>query len=219
MRITLIGGHGKVALLAAPKLVAAGHDVTSVIRNPDQAASVEATGAHARVADMEHLDTTGLTALVGGSDVVIWSAGAGGGNPDRTYAVDRDAAIRTMDAAAAAGVERFVMVSYLGAGTPERPHRVPESDPFFAYAEAKAAADDHLRHSSLRWTILRPSALTLEPSRGTLDPQPAGRANTSRELVADVIVGVVDAPEDAVASRDFDFTDGDVPVEEALRTR
>ncbi|RAF02050.1 NAD-dependent dehydratase, partial [Burkholderia multivorans] len=41
-RVVILGGHGKVALLAAPKLTAAGFAVDSVIRNPDQAADVEA---------------------------------------------------------------------------------------------------------------------------------------------------------------------------------
>src|SRR5690554_304023 len=89
-------------------------------------------------------------AAIEGHDALVWSAGAGGGNPTRTYAVDRDAAIRSMDAAARAGVERYVMVSYIGS-SPD--HGVPENDSFFAYAEAKAAADDYLRRSDLAWTI------------------------------------------------------------------
>ena len=35
MRIVIIGGHGKVALLLAPLLVAEGHEVSSLVRNPD----------------------------------------------------------------------------------------------------------------------------------------------------------------------------------------
>jgi len=44
-RITIIGGHGKVALLTAPLLASAGHEVTSLIRNPDHADDVTASGA------------------------------------------------------------------------------------------------------------------------------------------------------------------------------
>ena len=87
-------------------------------------------------------------------------------------AVDRDAAIRSMDAAASAGVGRYVMVSYFGARTD---HGVPADNPFFAYAEAKAAADDHLRASDLTWTVLGPSALTLG--------QPTGRIDVDRDRV------------------------------------
>src|SRR5690606_28882409 len=97
MEIALIGGHGKVALLAAPLLVEAGHSVRSVIRDPDHVADVEATGARAVVTDIETLDAAGWDALLEGADAVVWSAGAGGGNPARTRAVDLDAAVASMD--------------------------------------------------------------------------------------------------------------------------
>ena len=44
-RIVMIGGHGKVALLASTLLVDAGHEVVSLIRNPEHSADVAATGA------------------------------------------------------------------------------------------------------------------------------------------------------------------------------
>lgn len=126
-RVIVFGGHGKVALQLARILTERGDRVSSVFRNPDQSDDVAATGAEPVVADIERLDTDALADLVSGHDAVVFSAGAGGGNPDRTYAVDRDAAIRVIDAAAQAGVKRFVMVSYFGAG-PD--HGVPQDDPF-----------------------------------------------------------------------------------------
>ncbi|MFP3548561.1 NAD(P)H-binding protein, partial [Rhizobium sp. SIMBA_035] len=75
---------------------------------------VTETGASAQVLDVENSTTAELAQGMKDHDAVVWSAGAGGGNPDRTYAVDRDAAIRSMDAAAEAGVARYVMVSYIG---------------------------------------------------------------------------------------------------------
>lgn len=212
-RVVIIGGHGKVALLAAPKLVAAGHEVTSVFRNPEHSDEVAATGAAPKVADVERMDVAALAELVSGHDVVVWSAGAGGGDPQRTYAVDRDAAIRSIEAAQEAGVPRYVMVSYLGA---DLDHGVPEDNGFFHYAEAKAAADAELRGSSLDWTILMPSTLTLEPSRGTLTPGATGSGDTSRELVADVLTAVVGAEPGSLAGTELPFTDGDVPIAEAL---
>src|SRR5699024_3490963 len=140
----VIGGHGKVALHLAPLLVEHGHSVSSLIRNPDHRDDVAAAGAEPVLADVEQLDLDALTEVLRGHDAVVWSAGAGGGNPQRTFAVDRDAAVRSMDAAAGAGVRRYVMVSYFGAG-PD--HGVSEDNSFFAYAEAKAAADEHLRRS------------------------------------------------------------------------
>src|ERR1700722_6747696 len=164
-RIVLIGGHGKVALHLARILTDRGDQVTSVVRNPDHTDDVRATGARPVVADIEHLDTPALADLLAGHDAVVFSAGAGGGDPARTYAVDRDAAIRAIDAAGQACVPRFVMVSYFGAGPN---HGVPQDDPFFAYAEAKAAADAHLRASDLAWTVLGPGRLTPEPATGRI---------------------------------------------------
>ena len=45
--VLIIGGHGKVGLLAAPKLVDKGFQVTSLIRNPDQVPAIESLGANA----------------------------------------------------------------------------------------------------------------------------------------------------------------------------
>lgn len=215
-RILVIGGHGKIALRTGPLLAEAGHLVHGVIRNPDQADDVSAAGMTPLVADVETLDVGGLTALAADHDVVVWSAGAGGGDPERTYAVDRDAAIRTVDAAVAAGVPRFVMVSYYGAG-PD--HGVDEGDSFFAYADAKAAADEHLRASALDWVVLGPSRLTDDPATGAVsstlaDQDPDAKGSVSRGTVAQVIAVVVDHP--ALARVTFEFNDGDVPVDVAL---
>lgn len=210
-RILIIGGHGKIALLLAPLLVARGDDVTSVIRNPAHAADVEATGATALVADVEKLTVDELAATLSGQDAVVWSAGAGGGNAARTYAVDRDAAIRSMDAAAAAGVDRYVMVSYFGAG---RDHGVPADNPFFAYAEAKASADEHLRASRLAWTILAPSTLTTDAPTGRIDVDADESGSVSRADVAAVVAAVL--AEDRTSGRTIRFNTGDQPIVEAI---
>lgn len=210
-RILLIGGHGKVALLAEPLLVEAGHEVTAVIRNPEHETDIVATGATPLVADIETFDLARFTELVSGSDVVVWSAGAGGGAPERTYAVDRDAAIRSIDAASAAGVRRYVMVSYFGAG-PD--HGVDPDDGFFAYAEAKAAADAHLRASGLDWTILAPSALTLDDPTGRIDVDATESRSVPRGDVAAVIAATIADP--ATIGRTIPFNSGDVPIAEAM---
>jgi uncharacterized protein YbjT (DUF2867 family) len=210
-RVLIIGGHGKVALRLAPLLVERGDEVTSVVRNPEHEAEVAATGATPVVADVQQLDVDGLAELLGGHDAVVWSAGAGGGSPERTYAIDRDAAIRSMDAAAAAGVRRYVMVSYLGA----RPdHGVPESDSFFAYAESKAAADEHLRASDLDYTILGPGRLTLDEPTGRIEVDPDGDGAVSRADVAAVVAAVLADP--STVGRTIGFGNGSTPIAEAL---
>lgn len=212
MRIVIIGGHGKVAMLLAPLLTARGHAVTSLIRNADHASDVESTGAAPVLADVEHLDVGDIARHLAGHDAVVWSAGAGGGNPARTDAVDRAAAIRSMEAARVAGVDRYVMVSYFGA-SPD--HGVPPESSFFAYAEAKAAADAHLRGTDLAWTILGPSRLTDDEGTGAIetgddiDPGEVPRAD-----VALVAAAVLEHPETVGSS--IRFNTGTTPIDEAV---
>ncbi|KRE79593.1 SDR family oxidoreductase [Arthrobacter sp. Soil763] len=215
-KIAIIGGHGKVALELSAILSQDGAEVTSIIRNPDHRDDVASTGAAPLVLDVEKATTAELAQALTGHDAVVWSAGAGGGSPERTYAVDRDAAIRSMDAAGQAGVRRYVMVSYLGAG-PD--HGVPEDNSFHAYAEAKAAADAHLRSSGLEWTILGPGALTDGPGNGLLDVNPSDTSdgtNTSRSNVARVAAAVLGMPE--TAGRTIEFRDGTLPLAAALES-
>jgi uncharacterized protein YbjT (DUF2867 family) len=208
-KVIVIGAHGKVALLTVPRLVAAGHEVTGVIRKAEQAEDVRRTGAEVVVADVENLSTDEIAELLAGHDVVVWSAGAGGGNPQRTYAVDRDAAIRTIDAAEQANASQFVMVSYFGAG-PD--HGVDPSSDFFAYAESKTEADAHLAASSLGWTVLRPSSLTEGAGTGGIETG-AGvtGGQVARNTVADVITAVIGDP-DGAKGRTLEFNDGEEPI-------
>jgi saccharopine dehydrogenase-like NADP-dependent oxidoreductase len=43
-KVLLIGGHGKVSMLLTPLLLKRSWNVTSVIRNPEQTAEIEALG-------------------------------------------------------------------------------------------------------------------------------------------------------------------------------
>ncbi|MGO2312205.1 MAG: SDR family oxidoreductase [Brachybacterium tyrofermentans] len=207
MDIALIGGHGKVALLAEPLLVEAGHTVHAVIRDPEQTAEIEVTGAKAVVADIESLDADGWDELLRGKDAVVWSAGAGGGSPQRTWAVDRDAAIASMESARRVGATRYVMVSYFGASLE---HGVPEDEPFFAYAESKAQADAHLQGTDLEWTILGPSGLTLEEPTGRIDATTSESSTVSRGNVARTIVAALDRP--GTVGKFLTYNDGEQEI-------
>ena len=213
MRILIIGGHGKVARLLTPLLTHAGHEVTAVVRNPEHVTDVETDGANALVADVQAMSPSALTEVMQGVDAVVWSAGAGGGEPSRTYAVDRDAAIATMDAAQDAGARRYVMLSYFGAG-PD--HGVSEDNAFFAYAEAKSAADAHLVDTDLAWTIVRPSALTDDAPTGEIETARAGASagSVSRGDVARVVADTLDRP--GLAGRVIEFNNGNTPIAVAL---
>jgi len=97
-----------------------------------------------------------------------------------------------MEAAAAAGVTRYVMVSFLTAYG-----EVPDDHPLRAYAIAKIAADRHLQTTDLAWTILGPGLLTLDEPTGAITvarvPKgtPTSKAPTSRGNVARVITAAL----------------------------
>ncbi|MUK01300.1 NAD(P)H-binding protein [Vibrio cholerae] len=211
-RVAIIGGHGKVALHLTKILTSQGHQVSSIFRNQDHAGDVEQAGATPVVADLAELSVEDMADVFRGHDAVVWSAGSGGSSPEATYAVDRDAAIRSMDAAEQASVGRYVMVSYLGAS---KDHGVPEDNSFFHYAEAKAAADEHLRNSSLAWTILGPGSLTTDPGTGTIEvadkPQQDSVPREDVALVAAVVLGNL-----ATVDQTIQFNSGQTPVAEAI---
>ncbi|PCN47266.1 NAD-dependent dehydratase [Curtobacterium sp. 'Ferrero'] len=204
--IILFGGHGKVALLATRILSERGHSVTSVIRDPAQSDDVRAHGGEPTVADIEQQTLDSFTELVRGHDVVVWSAGAGGGSAERTYAIDRDAAVLSVQAAARAGVDRYVMVSWSGSVLD---HGVPQDNDFFAYAQSKYVADAVLRDSGLRWTVVAPSTLTDDEPSGRIDWDGSG-SEVPRGDVAHVVADVV---EDAsTAGRTIRFNHGDTEI-------
>lgn len=218
-RIVIIGGHGKVALLAAPKLKAAGYVVDSIIRNPGQSDGVRRAGGNPVVLDIESAGVDQLASAFKGAQAIVFSAGAGGGNPQRTHAVDYEAATRAMQAAEQAGVKRFVMVSYAGADRDV--HRLDPSDSFYPYARAKHDADAKLRESALEWTILGPALLTLEPATGKIQlvesaggDWPEDKRVTSRDNVAEVITHVIRTG--AATRQTVNFYDGDTPIAEAI---
>ena len=218
-RAVIIGGHGKIALLTAPKLVAQGWQVDSLIRNPEQATDISDTGAKPVELDLESASEEDLQKVFTGAAAVIFSAGAGGGSPERTKAVDYEGAVRAMDAARAAGVDRFIMVSFAGASVMAK-----ELDPdnsFYPYAKAKQDADDRLRETELDYTILGPGTLTEQPGSGKIviadaDGNVEGdvKKETSRDNVALVIAAVLTG---GYASRQtVNFYDGDTPIAQAL---
>ena len=221
-KAVIIGAHGKIALLTAPRLVEAGYAVDGVIRNPDHATDVSATGANPVELSLEDAGVDDLAQAFAGADAVVFAAGAGGGNPARTDAVDHKGAVRAMDAAQQAGVDRFVLVSYARALVDV--DTLNPEDSFFPYAKAKHDADEHLRSTNLDYTILGPGRLTLEPATekivladrtGAVEGLPAEAAVTSRDNVAAVIAHVL--IENAGSRQTINFYDGDTAIADAIQ--
>ena len=164
MKIAIAGGHGQIALRLTAVLAARGDEVVGLIRNPDQRADVRGAGGSPLICDLEQVSVEEVAAAIGGSDAVVFAAGAGpGSGAERKVTMDRDGAIKLLRAATASGVGRYVMVSGSGVENP------PSGDDVFeVYLRAKAAADAAVEASDLDWTILRPGGLTDDVGTGNV---------------------------------------------------
>jgi len=217
MRVVIAGGHGKIALILERLLSQRGDTVLGLIRNPAHAADVEAAGAEPVVVDLEAATPADLAAHLQDADAVVFAAGAGpGSGAARKQTVDCDAAILLADAAEAAGVRRYVLISAIGADV-EAPDDI--GDPVFvAYLRAKGAADDAIRsRKALDATVVRPGHLTDEQGTGRVElSDETGRGDIPREDVAAVLVAVLDTP--GTAGQTVELISGDTPVTEAVTT-
>src|SRR5690625_7178925 len=97
-RISIIGGHGKVAMRLSRLLSHEGHEVTAWIRSSAQSFYVRETGAKPIIVNVEPLSAETMAGPFKGEDAVVWSAGAGGGDPRPTRAGAADAARGAPDA-------------------------------------------------------------------------------------------------------------------------
>ncbi|MET0456653.1 MAG: NAD(P)H-binding protein [Mycobacterium sp.] len=214
MRVVIAGGHGKIALILEKLLADRGDTVVGLIRNPDQVDDLRQAGAEAVVVDMEKSSVEDVAAALAGADAVVFAAGAGpGSGAARKTTVDRDAAILLADAAQAAGVGRYLMVSAIGADGPP-----PEGsdEVFTAYLQAKAAADAAVRdRTDLSTTIVRPGHLTDEDGTGRVRvAESTGSGSIPRADVAAILVALLDAP--ATGGVTFELISGDASIEEAV---
>ena len=208
--IAIIGGHGQIGLLTARELTAAGHAVRSVIRNPDHAADVGATGATAVLLDIEASSSSQLVAALGPVDSIVFAAGAGpDSGPARKETVDHQGAITSLAAAAELGA-RLIVVSYLGADV-----TATGEESWVAYQRAKKAADDAVRASTVDWTIVRPASLNDDAKSGlvTIDDALTG-GTTSRANTAALLALV--ATTQPAPGRVLNVVDGETPLREAL---
>ncbi|HET7351793.1 MAG TPA: SDR family oxidoreductase [Marmoricola sp.] len=211
MRIVIAGGHGQVARHLGRVLVAAGHEPVGMVRKDEHEKDLRGDGVEPVRIDLENTDVEEMTSVVRGADAVVFAAGGGpDGNAARKETVDKGAAIMLAEAAQAAGVRRYVMVSSMGTE-----HADPGSeDVFQVYLRAKKAADDHVRATDLDWTIVRPGRLTDDPPTGRVRLGDLPRGEVTRADVAQVLAAVLEA--DNTVGQTFDLLNGDVPVVDAV---
>lgn len=208
MKITIAGANGQIAKLLHPLLIDAGHEVRGIIRKKEQADSLEEMGVEPVVEDIEEHDD--LSEAVGDADAVLFAAGAGpGSGAERKWSVDRDGAIKLMDACKTNDISRYLMISAMGLETPRG------DEVFQAYQKAKLEADRALKNSGLDYTIVKPGRLSNDSPKGLVK---AGKDLDSGEIpradVAAVLAALFD--DDSTAGLEFDLISGNQPISEAL---
>ncbi|AYF92201.1 SDR family oxidoreductase [Apilactobacillus bombintestini] len=216
MKNTLvIGAHGHVGVQLVEKLGQDNHQVFAGVRSEKQ---------FDEYADMKNVNPVlfDLTALPEemaevyrqrAIDEVVFSAGSGGATgDDQTLIIDLDGAIKSMEAAKIAGVKRYVMVSAMGADDRKF---WPESG-LHGYYIAKHYADEHLRHSDLDFTIVRPSALTNDAETSKVDVVEKRGSDMSipRADVANFVMNVLD--HDDSINKVYEITAGDHDIVDAF---
>jgi nucleoside-diphosphate-sugar epimerase len=210
MLIAIAGAHGKIAMRLSSRLAARGDRVIGLIRNPDHAADLRAVGAEPVVCDLERASHEEIAAAVQRADAVVFAAGAGpGSGAERKLTMDRDGAIKLLEASAQRGVP-YVIVSSVGAENPP-----DDDDVFSVYLRAKAQADAAVQASDRDWTIVRPGALTDDPGTGRvrIDTAPF-RGRIARDDVAAVLDAVLHDPR--ASHRTLYVNGGEESVEQAL---
>ncbi len=211
MNITVIAATGGIGRQILRQAVAAGHDVTAVVRDPARLSEQVRTVT----ADLSTAGPAVLGSAVEGADAVLSGLGARS-SKEAGVAWRGTRAVAT--AMAEAGVRRIVVVSAAPIGTvalPDRP-RPPKHDPgdgFFMrnlgapltrlflrehYADL-ALMEEELRESGLDWTIVRPPRLTDRPLTGTYrtayERNVRGGTLVSRADVAHCMLRALEQPE------------------------
>ncbi|HLY50522.1 MAG TPA: SDR family oxidoreductase [Solirubrobacteraceae bacterium] len=212
MIVAIAGAHGKIALRLTDLLVSGGDSVIGLIRNPDHAGEVGSRGASPVVCDLERASVHDITAAIAGADAVVFAAGAGpGSGAERKLTMDRDGAVKLLEAAAGAGADRYLIISSVGA---ERPPS--GEDVFSVYLRAKAEADQAVQSSDRAWTIVRPGRLTDDPGTGRarVEREPF-RGEVAREDVATVLARLLHEPR--AIGQVLYVNGGDEPIDAALK--
>ncbi len=215
MKLTIFAATGGIGRQVLEQALAAGHDVTAVVRNPKKLPGEVRGQVRIVTADLADPDPAALESALRGADTVLSGLG-----PRRKaeYGIVSKGTRAIVQAMQATEVRRIVVVSAGPIGTVPSPGRPkpPKNDPgdgFFMrnllsplvkaalrkpYADL-ALMEDILRDSGLEWTVVRPPRLTNGPLTGTYRTaygrNVRGGLRISRADVAHLMLRVLEQPE------------------------
>lgn len=147
-KVLVVGATGLLGSAVCAHARAAGHDVRALIRTEStRTAELRRLGCDTAVGDLKH--PASLAAACRDVEAVVTTANAmtSRASGDSIVAVDRRGSLDLVDAAAAAGVSRFVYTSLDPA--------MPANNAFVRY---KREVEQAVRASGMTWTVLQPTA-------------------------------------------------------------
>ena len=175
----------------------------AMVRKEEQREQFKSKNVDTVLADL----TEDLTHAVENADKVVFAAGSGGKN---VVEVDQEGAKRLMAVSKMANVNKFVMLSSMGADNPEAVEDLKD------YMRAKQNADEHLKDIGLNYVIVRPGTLNNEKGSGKiqLDTKLNKQGKISRANVAQTLVRVLH--DDAPKNTTFEILDGETLIGNAI---
>ncbi|MFD3976155.1 NAD(P)-dependent oxidoreductase [Streptomyces cyaneofuscatus] len=201
MRLTVFGATGGVGQEVVGQALAAGHEVTVVVRDPARLPEAFDTLAlHGAAVPLD--DPAAVRAAVAGRDAVLSGLGSRSRKAD---GVAERLTGRIVDAMEAEGVRRLLVVS----ATPVGP--VPAGEPLVDRLARKAIGavladlyadlarmEAALERGATDWTSVRPPKLTDGPRTGVyrkvVGGAPVSSRSISRADVAHAMLGMIDDP-------------------------
>lgn len=176
----------------------------AMVRKQEQVSYFKDKGIETVVADLEQDVNKAFNKQI---HEVLFAAGSGGKN---VIGVDQEGAKKMIDAAQANNVSKFVMLSSMGADSPEAHSQLQD------YLKAKHNADEYLKSSDLNYVIVRPGSLKNEDGVGkiALKNHFDKHGEITRADVAQTLVQCLD--DDVPNNITFEILEGATPIKKAV---
>ncbi len=202
-KILVAGATGTTGKKVVQLLKESGtYQPVAMIRKEDQKSQFENDGIETVMGDL----TQDVSNTTKGIQKVIFAAGSGGKD---VHNVDQEGAKRLIDASKKKRIDKFVMLSSMGADNPQGELK--------EYLQAKQNADQYLDISGLTFSIVRPGALTNNEGLGKIKLQ--HKLNEQGEIprwdVARTLVKSLDT--NVAKNQAFEILTGDTQIEEAVQ--
>jgi uncharacterized protein YbjT (DUF2867 family) len=164
MRVLVLGATGGTGRHVLDRAIAAGHEVTALVRDPTKLGTIEGV----RTLAGDATSPVDIRAAVDGQEAILDALGS----RNVRKPVEARATRVLLPASVAAGIERLVVCSAFGVGETRDGANLFQRAFFGSFLgriyAAKEEADAAVRESALDWTLVYPTRLTNAPATGRI---------------------------------------------------